>query len=94
VRNIYELCIDYIIAYATQRLSHPLERRRSISRNAALRRASAFMIIRSMGSSFSLFAKKTSAVIDSTARPVAASWSTCPIAPVYQCRESLGQAAN
>src|SRR5229473_707919 len=71
-----------------------LERRRSISRNAALRRASAFMIIRSMGSSFSLFAKKTSAVIDSTARPVAASWSTCPIAPVYQCRESLVACAS
>jgi hypothetical protein len=30
VRNIYELCIDHIIAYATQCLSHPLERRRSI----------------------------------------------------------------
>ena len=30
MRNIYELCIDHIIAYATQSLSHPLKRRRSI----------------------------------------------------------------
>jgi len=58
-RNIYELCIDHIIAYATQCLSHPL----SGGARFAQRRVaapSAFMIIRSMRSRFSLFTKKTS----------------------------------